>query len=171
MDIQLSSWLYLIWHETADTLDSEGSENIVPYWSNCSGVTSKKGCRLAQAALLMSRSKGPASRRATAVASQSDRSTHTGMMEGDCRRGHHKDSKHTTKRAVHSCPGRHASNSLENITEPTVTVSTNLGYSILITSGSFILCVYLHLVTLRWESSLCIVHMVCILPKKKKKLP
>lgn len=56
------------------------------YWSNLSGVTSRNGCRLAQAALLTSRSTGPTPCRASSVAPQSVRSTHTGVMEAHCDR-------------------------------------------------------------------------------------
>lgn len=60
----------------------------VSYWSNLSGVTSRNGCRLAQAALFTSRSMGPMSLREASVAPQSARSTHTGVMEGHCERKH-----------------------------------------------------------------------------------
>ena len=58
----------------------------IVYLSNSSGVTSRKGCREAHAALLTSRSIGPttSSRNAASVASQSARSTHTGLMDGHC---------------------------------------------------------------------------------------
>lgn len=56
------------------------------YCSNLSGVTSRNGCRLAQAALLTSRSTGPTSCRACSVAPQSVRSAHTGVMEAHCDR-------------------------------------------------------------------------------------
>lgn len=49
-------------------------------------MTSRNGCRLAQAALLTSRSTGPTSCRACSVAPQSVRSTHTGVMEAHCDR-------------------------------------------------------------------------------------
>lgn len=53
-----------------------------PYRSNWSGVTSRNGCSLVQAALFTSRSMGPTSFRAASVAAQSARSTHTGTMAG-----------------------------------------------------------------------------------------
>jgi len=56
------------------------------YLSNSSGVTSRKGCSKAHAALFTSRWTGPttSSRSAASVASQSARSTHTGLMDGHC---------------------------------------------------------------------------------------
>lgn len=53
----------------------------VSYWSNWSGVTSKNGCSLAHPALLTNRSTGPMLFRLASVASQSARSTHTGVMD------------------------------------------------------------------------------------------
>ena len=55
------------------------------YMSNCSGVTSRKGCSMAHAALFTSKSTGPMSLSAASVVSHSDRSTHTGLIEGHWR--------------------------------------------------------------------------------------